>query len=120
ACVTVNVCPAIVSVPVRKLSELAAALNSTVPVPVPFGADVKVSHGTEEAAVQAHPAAVVTVTTGPGPPAASSEALVGARDAAQEPGWVAVNGCPAIVSVPGLPQTELSASVNSNGTLPGP
>ena len=44
-CVTLNVWPAIVSVPVRNcVLLLAAALNATVPLPLPLAPLVTVSH----------------------------------------------------------------------------
>src|SRR5205085_1482769 len=43
-CVTVNVCPATVSVPVRAALEFVATLKFTVPFPVPFAPDVIVIH----------------------------------------------------------------------------
>jgi hypothetical protein len=51
ACVTVNVCPAIVSVPVRALPGLAAAEIVTLPLPAPAAAPATVSHATLLAAV---------------------------------------------------------------------
>jgi hypothetical protein len=63
ACVTVNVCVAIVSVPVRCAPVLAATLNATDPLPVPAAPEVTVSHdGALLTAVHAHDAAVVTFT----------------------------------------------------------
>jgi hypothetical protein len=54
ACVTVNVCPPIVSVPVRLLALVfAATLYVTVPLPVVEAPAVIVSHGAFDAAVQA-------------------------------------------------------------------
>ena len=68
ACVTVNVLPAIVSVPVRlDVEVLAATVNPAVEDPVPPAPAV--IHGTFEVDVQAQPAAAVTPTL-PLPPAA--------------------------------------------------
>jgi hypothetical protein len=76
--VTVNICPAIVSVPIRCAPVFAVALYATVPPPVPLAPLVIVSHGALLVAVQAQPAVVVTVTGEPAPPLAASVALPGA------------------------------------------
>ena len=60
-CVTVTVRPATVSVPVRWAVEvLVAALNVTVPFPLPLAPPVTVSQVTLLAAVHAHPVPLVT------------------------------------------------------------
>ena len=56
ACVTVNVLPAIVSVPVRSAPELAATENVTVPLPLPLAPDAIVIHVAPLVAVHAQPA----------------------------------------------------------------
>ena len=66
-----------VSVPLREPAILTAALNPTVPGPVPEAPDVIVSHGTLLLAVHAHALVVVTVTV-PVPPSAGMAWLVGA------------------------------------------
>jgi hypothetical protein len=78
ACVTVNVCPPIVSVPLRELVfGLDDALNATVPPPLPLAPLVTVNHaGSLLPAVHAHPASAVTVVD-PVPPAATTDWLVG-------------------------------------------
>jgi hypothetical protein len=61
ACVTVTVCPAIVTVPVREVTAVLAAIVSvTVPVPVPLAGD-GVIHAALDGAVHAHPVVVATV-----------------------------------------------------------
>jgi hypothetical protein len=66
--VTVNVCPPIVSVPDREVIVLlAAALNPTVPPPVPLAPDVTDSHPALLAAVHGHAVPVASVTV-PLPP----------------------------------------------------
>ena len=64
ACVTVNVCPAMVIVPVRELVfGLDEALNVTVPLPLPLAPPVTVSQDVLLlTAVHAHPVAAVTPT----------------------------------------------------------
>jgi hypothetical protein len=65
----VKVCPAIVSVALRDVVPvLAAALNPTVPVPLPLAPEVRVSHDALLLAVQAQPFDAVMVTD-PVPPA---------------------------------------------------
>jgi len=79
-CVTENVCPAIVSEPLRWVPlGLAAALNPTVPVPLPLAPLVTVSHDVLLLTpVHAHPANAVTVVE-PVPPAAATDWLAGSR-----------------------------------------
>jgi len=61
--VTVNVCPAIVSVPVRSVVVVfAATLKFTEPPPVPLAPEVIVSHGSFDTAVQVQPVPAFTVT----------------------------------------------------------
>jgi hypothetical protein len=81
ACVTVNVCPPIVNVPLRELALVfAVALNATVPVPLPFAPLVTVSQDVLLLTpVHAHPAAAVTVVD-PVPPAAATDWLVGDKE----------------------------------------
>lgn len=75
---TVNVCPPIVSVPLRAPAILIPTEKPTDPFPDPDEPDVTVSHGGALlAAVQGHPVAVVTVTV-PDPPNAVKLELVGA------------------------------------------
>jgi hypothetical protein len=75
--VTVNVLPAIVSVPTRVVAVgLAATVKVTVPFPDPDAPPVTAIHVTLLAAVHAHPAAVVTVLV-PLPPEARGDWLAG-------------------------------------------
>jgi len=61
--VTVNVWPAIVSVPVRDTAEVFAPTPYvTVPSPVPFAPLVTDSHAVLVVAVHVHPALAVTAT----------------------------------------------------------
>ena len=70
-CVTLKLCPPIVSVPVRELVLLlAAALNATVPLPLPLAPPVTVSHDVLLLTpVHAHPAGDVTPVEPVPPPA---------------------------------------------------
>jgi hypothetical protein len=67
-CCTVNVCPAIVSVPFLALAGFEATVKPTVPLPFPMAPDVTVIHESLLAAVQEHPLAAATLTVGPDPP----------------------------------------------------
>jgi hypothetical protein len=79
ASVTVNVWPAIASVPVRGfVLVLAEALNATAPGPLPLAPLVIVSHGALLVAVQPHPPRPVTLTD-PVPPAAVNAWLAAVR-----------------------------------------
>jgi hypothetical protein len=63
ACVTLNVCPAIVTEPVRcDVDVLAATVTVTSPSPVPLAPFVIVSQLVPLAAVQSHPLPAVTAT----------------------------------------------------------
>ena len=72
ACVTVNVFPAIVSVPVRCGPLLAATAYSTVPFPLPLAPAVTVTKPELLTAVHAHPLVVITFTL-PLPPLAEND-----------------------------------------------
>lgn len=82
-CVTVNVLPAIVRVPVRTRPGLEAAENVTVPLPLPLAPEPIVSHVALLAAVHVQPAAAVTEMGEPLPPAAPIDCPVGAIEGAQ-------------------------------------
>jgi hypothetical protein len=87
ACVTVNVLPPIVTVPVRDVVAAFAAMSKmTEPLPFPFAPEVRVIHPALLVAVQAQPVAAVTVTVVPVVPAAATFAdadeIVGAHGAA--------------------------------------
>lgn len=102
ACVKVNVCPAIVIVPVRDVvAVFAATLKFTEPPPLPLDPDVIVSQASFETAVQLQPVPELTVTV----PVAAAELArfdeVGEIVNMQgEPACVTVNVWPAIVRVP--------------------
>ena len=74
SCVTVNACPAIVNVPLRcDELVLAAALNATVPFPLPLAPLVTVNHDVLLLTpVHAHPAGAVTAVD-PVPPPATTD-----------------------------------------------
>ena len=99
--VTTNVRPAIVSVADRAdVVVLTAAVNPTLPEPVPLAPVKIVTHDAPLVAVQLQPAPAVTITV-PLPPVADSDWLAG--EIVNEHGaadWVTVNVLPPIVSVP--------------------
>jgi hypothetical protein len=76
-CVSVNVWPAIVIVPVRTPPAFAAIVNASVPLPFPLVPDVIVIQGALLVEVHVHPVAAVTATGAPAPPDALVDALVG-------------------------------------------
>ena len=122
ACVTVNVAPAIVSVPVRlEATVFAATPNVTEPLPEPVAPPVTVIHGALLVAVQLHPVATNTLLP-PLPAAAVKDCVVGEIDGEQAAAaWVTVNVDPAIVSVPvRLDATVFVATSNVTGPLPDP
>ena len=71
-CDTVNICPAMVNVPLREVVELfAAALKLTAPLPEPLAPAVMVSQLAPLVAVHAHPVPAVTLVV-PVPPVAAT------------------------------------------------
>ena len=83
ACVTVNVAPAIVSVPVRPVVRVfAAMLNAAVPEAAPVAPPVTVIHAALLMVAQVHPAVAVTALL-PVPPAAEIDWLPGEMDGVQ-------------------------------------
>jgi hypothetical protein len=100
SCVTVNVRPAIVAVPVRCVVPVFAATEyPTVPLPLPLAPDVIVIHDAELDAVHAQPVVVVTLTD-PVEALDASDVALGEIEYVQPPLCVTVKVCPAIVSVP--------------------
>jgi hypothetical protein len=75
--VTVKLCPATFSVPVRPGPLLAAALNTTDPLPVPDPPDVIVSQPAPLVAVHPQLAVVETATVFPEEAAADIDRVVG-------------------------------------------
>ena len=75
---TLNVCPPIVSVPVRAAAPLfAATVNDTVVLPLPDAPLEMLIQSTFDLAVHVQPPFVASATL-PVPPAAANEALDGA------------------------------------------
>jgi len=76
ACVTTNVCPSIVTVPLRSLvTVFAATSRRTVPLPLPFAPAPTTIHGAFDTALHAQPAPAVTDTVTE-PPLETTRALV--------------------------------------------
>jgi len=72
-CDTVNVCPPMVSVPVRAAAPvLAAMVNVTVPFPVPDAPPVSVSQPAFAVAVHVHVVADAVTATEPEPPVSAA------------------------------------------------
>ncbi len=82
-CVTVNVCVATVTVPVRAAPVFAVRLRATVPLPVPVAPEVTVIHDVLLVAVHAQAASVITDTV-PWPASGPMFASVGEIAYAQE------------------------------------
>ena len=83
---TVKVCPATVTVPVRAVpAVLAATLSETVPLPVPVAPAVTVIQLALLVAVRAHPVVPVTVTDSEAPDAATLDWLAGEIENARTP-----------------------------------
>jgi hypothetical protein len=114
---TVNVCPAIVTVPLRgDGSGLAAAATVTVPLPVPLDPLAMVSQGALLAALQLQEAADAVTVTVAFPASAPRLAFGGAIVKVHGGGGVAdcviVNVRPATVKIPDRSAPLLAATVN--------
>jgi hypothetical protein len=99
--VTVNVCPAIVIVPVRGVVKLfAVTVTVTVPLPVP-AVGLRASHSALGVVVQVHVLPVVTVTSKVSP-VATAVLVAGEIEYVHDvvPGCITVNSCPPMVTVP--------------------
>jgi hypothetical protein len=101
ACVTVNVLPPAVNVPVREVvAVFACTLYPTLPLPLPVPPAVMLIQLAPLVAVHPQPAGAVTLIVPPPPPAttvADAGEIVGAHGT---PAWVTVKVRPATVRVP--------------------
>ena len=101
ACVTVNVLPPIVIVPVRAtVVVFAAALQPTLPLPVPEAPVVTVSHASLLVAVQLHELAVTVIVPLPAAGVVRVHEVGKMVSVHGTPGCVTVNVWPPIVIVP--------------------
>ena len=81
AWVTVNVCPATFSVPVRACTDVfATTVYPTLPSPVPGDPNDTVIHGALLVAVRAQLLALAAIVTSPFPPAAAKLAVFGVSE----------------------------------------
>jgi hypothetical protein len=101
AWLTWNVCPAMVTVPLRALvAVFAPTLSVTAPFPFPLAPPVTVTHATLLTEVHAHPVGAVTVRFAD-PAVAGTEALVAeSANVHAAPDWLTVIVCPAMLIVP--------------------
>lgn len=101
ACVTVAVCPAMVTLPVRWMAAgFGAKLRVTLPFPEPLAPAVTAIHSEFEDAVHAQPAGAVTITA-PLPAPLSTDRFPALRAKEHAAGaWVTVTVCPAIATLP--------------------
>jgi len=112
ACVTVNTRPPTVSDPVRAAVVVFAAIEYwTVPFPEPEAPLVTVNQATELAAVQVHPAAVVTLTD-PVDASEPDDTVVGEIVISHVPACAMVTVWPAIVTVPVRDDAAVFAATN--------
>jgi hypothetical protein len=74
---TVTICPAIVTVPVRATPAFAATVNDTVPLAVPLAPDAIEIHATVLTAVHGQPVEAVTDTDVPADPVEGTDSLDG-------------------------------------------
>jgi hypothetical protein len=109
ACVTVNGCPAIVSVPVRAVGDVFAAIEyATFPLPFPVAPDVMVNQAESLPVVQAHPVVADTITD-PVVDEGPTDTLTGASDA---PHWAEKTNVfeGVLVDLPSCPTAATRAS----------
>jgi hypothetical protein len=113
SCDTVKGSPAMRSVPERASPLFGAALNVTVPLPVPVAALVMLSHGASAPAVQPHDGPAVTATEPP-PPLSGTVCALGAMPKLQTAAACdTVKICPATLIVPLRSAPVFSAAVNA-------
>jgi hypothetical protein len=101
ACVTVTVCPPIVTLPLRlAVVAFAAMVSVTDPLPVPLAGDT-VIHAALLVALHPQPVALAVTPIVLVPPPLAAETVAGDTPMVQVmPAWVMVNAWPAIVTVP--------------------
>jgi hypothetical protein len=126
SCVSVNTCPAIVSVPTRAAPPFGLTTNCCEPLPTPPLAPATVIHETSLEVVQAHPGGAVTLTRS-GPPSAKARRALGAiaevqvtagGAAAAAAPWLMVTSWPAMDTEPDRAAPVFPATCTL--TVPGP
>jgi hypothetical protein len=120
-CVTVNVCPAMVIVPVRcVVTVLAATVNATVPLPAPLPPLVTLSHAALLVAVHTQELPAVTAVEAVSP-AAGDVLETGDSEYAQPgtPGCVTAKVLSAMLIVP-VRSVVPVLGATSNVTVPSP
>lgn len=120
ACVTVNVWPPAVIVPVREVDGFAATVKAIVAPPVPLAPAVIVIQDTLLTAVheQLTPVFIEKI---PEPPPAATDCPADPRVYVQvDVLWVTVNVCPPAVIVPVRDEVELAAMVKAIDPEPDP
>src|SRR5215207_6568871 len=108
-----------VIVPVRAPPVLVAAVNCTVPGPVPLPPDVMAIHEAFAVAVHAHAPVVLTLND-PDPPVDGTLWPAGEIDNVQPLACTIVNVWPAIVTVPRRSASVFAAVVSCTLPLPAP
>jgi len=109
----VNVCPAIVAVPLRTPPKFAAIVNTTLPLPVPLAPDFTVMNDELLTAVHVHVAALVPTLTVMVSPPPFALALVEPRAKAHEGAAVVVVVDDGVVVVESLEQPAANITVTS-------
>jgi hypothetical protein len=97
----------------------AAAVNWTLPGPLPLAPEVMVIHASPVVADQAQPPAVL-IANEPDPPAPATVWLGGAIENVQPPACVTVKACEAIITVPRRSPPGLGAIATLTVPLPEP
>ena len=117
-CVTVNVSPATVIVPVRVFPERPSTLNATVPFPAPVAPEVIAIHPALLVALHEQPAAAETARV-PLPPVLGVEKLVGLIEYEHVAlPWFTVNVAPATPIRPARAEPVFEATRNLTAALP--
>src|SRR4051812_5831520 len=115
----VKTCPPTAIAPLRAPPLFGAAVNCTVPVPLPLDPDGRVIQPTLGVAVHAQVPLVFTVNE-PGPPPDPTCCDEGASEYVHPPSCVTVKVWPAIVTVPVRPASVFPAITSCTVPLPDP
>src|SRR5215217_6547746 len=99
--------------PLRAGPMFGSTVKLTLPLPLPVEPVTTVIQEVVLCAVQAHPAAAMTVIGEPVMPAAPTVWLIGLTEYKQPPFWLMVTGWPATVSVPIRAEPGLVATLKA-------